>query len=326
MSLPIVSIVLLNWNGDKYINDCLKSVLCQDYSNLETVIVDNNSTDDSLNKAKVLCSDAIFCESDVNLGFTGGMNLGISVSTGKYILLLNNDVYLDSSYVSQCVEFLEKPEYSNVGCVAGSEFLWNKSELTNIKVSQGVLFIKYRLQLKEMGHANELQECFGVSGSFPIFRRAAIDDLVDVSGHFFDEAFETGWEDTDVRFRLFFRNWKTYFIPDAKAWHVGSGSDNENKSLISKSRDYQIRIFRNRRYVINKNIPNVFFLWRVFLFFLEPVIFFYYCTVSIKTARYMVKGNLLAFETSSDTKFKRFKIMSSLLINPLDLKQYIKNK
>ena len=99
---------------------------------------------------------------------------------------------------------------------------------------------------------NESCYAFGVTGSFPIFQRAVIDDLITVSGHFFDPLFQTGWEDTDVRFRLFWRGWKTLYSPELIGWHVGSSSANSKMRLVDKSLQYKQRIFRNRMYVIGK--------------------------------------------------------------------------
>lgn len=255
---PFVSIIILNWNGTKYLYKCIESVFQQSFQSYEVIFVDNHSTDGSYEKSVSLFNTFKFVRNEKNYGFAKGMNIGIDKSQGEYILLLNTDVYLEKDYLQKCVDvFLSD---STIGCVAGQEFVWELFNLTDVNISSA-FGIKRRLQLKE-DDRDIMSYVFGVSGSFPVFRRETIQDMINVSGYFFDEAFGTGWEDTDIRFRLFFRNWTTKCV-QTKAWHVGSAAAAEQKKLVDKNLDYQIRIFRNRFYVQYKYIRGIYPKWNL---------------------------------------------------------------
>ena len=110
-SLPQVSIIILNYNGIKFVERCLKSVLNTDYPLFEVIFVDNGSTDGSPELVQKLFGEdkrlRIILNKE-NLGFTGGNNVGIKMSKGEYIVLLNNDTEVPSDWLRQLVLVMEK--------------------------------------------------------------------------------------------------------------------------------------------------------------------------------------------------------------------------
>src|SRR5208283_3680269 len=93
-NFPLVSIVILNYNGKNCLSNCLSSVLDTKYSNFEVILVDNASTDYSLEMAQeVFGSDSRLrvVKNKTNVGFSGGNNVGFSFAKGDYIVFLNND-------------------------------------------------------------------------------------------------------------------------------------------------------------------------------------------------------------------------------------------
>ena len=100
---PLVSVVLLNWNGQQVVEKCLKSLQKQTYSPLEVIVVDNASTDGSAELVKKGFPEVKLIVNKTNLGFGGGNNVGIRVSQGKYVMMLNNDTRLDP----KCIEELK---------------------------------------------------------------------------------------------------------------------------------------------------------------------------------------------------------------------------
>ena len=253
---PLVSIVILNWNSVKYIHQCVEGVLKQSYENIEVVFVDNASSDDSLKECKERYPAFTYIESRSNLGFTGGMNMGIKHSRGEYVLLLNTDVFLREDYVRSCVEIMEANQI--ITCCSGWEYKWRNFALTDEKVG-GALGIRRHLRVTSTN--NDDGYVFGVSGSFPVFRMSAVKEIINDRGGFFDETFETGWEDTEMRFYMLYKGFKTVLNKNTIAWHVGSASDNENAGMFDKNLNYQKRIFRNRMYVIDRYIKGFFPLW-----------------------------------------------------------------
>lgn len=109
--LPKIFIIILNYNGKDTIRKCLDSVFCSDYSNSETVVVDNDSKDGSLELAKNLYSKFHFIKNEKNIGFSAGNNVGIRFALEKmadYVFLLNNDAVLEKDTLSKLIEAAEK--------------------------------------------------------------------------------------------------------------------------------------------------------------------------------------------------------------------------
>jgi len=110
---PKVFIVILNYNGLDVLKKCLTSVFKIDYSNLEIIVVDNNSLDGSLEMAKANFSKAIFIKNEANLGFAAGNNVGIKFALERaadFILLLNNDVEVEKNFLMQLIDNVAENE------------------------------------------------------------------------------------------------------------------------------------------------------------------------------------------------------------------------
>jgi len=259
MNQSLVSIIILNWNGKEHVFKCIESVMKQTYCNVEVIIVDNGSNDGSKEIIKNEHNKYKMIENNNNMGYAFGMNQGISESTGDYIILLNQDVYLHKDFISHCV----RKANSNVliGAIGGRVYSWIGNNFTFcIQPGEGELFfLKKRFQ--GYGGVDTDAFVFRPSGCFPFLRKAMLNDLKKYNGYYFDESFVTGWEDMDLFFRMQLRNWKCLFTPDAYGWHVGSGSVGGKNTFFKKDIDYQVRILRNRYYTIIKNIPNNIILW-----------------------------------------------------------------
>jgi GT2 family glycosyltransferase len=316
-----VSVVILNWNGINYIGKCIDSVIGQSYKDLEVIIIDNASTDRSPQLIRDNYSQFKCIINDKNLGFSKGMNQGIELCSGEFILLLNNDVYLDSNYIENGIKRMLVDE--KIGFIGGLEYAWINGELTDkIHISCGPLYLRKRIQIVSKSNIYDEQFCFGITGSFPIVRRKMLEDVYSVSGSFFDDDFETGWEDTDMRFRAFLRGWKTLYYPKIRAWHILSASDGGRIRLTQKSSQYQVRILRNRYFVIIKNIPDDTKKWlRYSLFFSEIAIFIYYILLYQRTFISLVKAKKEVKRYSEKLIIKRDMIQSNILIDLSQLRK-----
>jgi len=101
--MPLVSIIIVNWNGKKWLTGCLSSLNKQTFRNFEIIIVDNGSTDNSAAFVRKNYSDAIIVKNSNNLDFSGGSNVGIKYSKGKYILFLNNDTVFKKDFLGNFI-------------------------------------------------------------------------------------------------------------------------------------------------------------------------------------------------------------------------------
>jgi GT2 family glycosyltransferase/protein-L-isoaspartate O-methyltransferase len=114
-SNPLISVVIVNWNGKKWLPKCLDSLKKQTYKPLEVVVVDNSSTDGSTNLLHANYPWVQLVQSKKNLGFAGGNNLGITKAKGGLILLLNSDTWLDPDFVEKLHEQYVQGKYDVIG-------------------------------------------------------------------------------------------------------------------------------------------------------------------------------------------------------------------
>jgi GT2 family glycosyltransferase len=115
-NVPKVVIIILNWNGKKDTTECLESMKQVKYPNYDVLLVDNGSTDDSAEFFRKHCPKIEVIETESNLGFTGGCNIGIRKAMSEsadYILLLNNDVTVEPYFLDKLVSVATKNE--NIG-------------------------------------------------------------------------------------------------------------------------------------------------------------------------------------------------------------------
>src|SRR3989304_3063057 len=109
MDTPLVSVIVLNWNGKSLIEDCLNSLIKQVHKNTEIILVDNGSTDGSVELIKSKFRDRVkLIENGKNLGFSGGNNRGIRASKGDYILLLDNDAVAAEKWIEELIKVVEE--------------------------------------------------------------------------------------------------------------------------------------------------------------------------------------------------------------------------
>ncbi len=252
--IPWVSIVLLVYNGERYLHECARSVANQRYRNLEIIVVDNGSTDGALYSLRDSFQDWIYIEHKENLGFAAGMNSGLEIARGDYVIPLNQDVYLDEGFVDKCVNIMQS--LPKAGALGAMEYKWTAGKLADELRSPGpALFLRFRIQGVSLKIDTPTASSFGVNGSFPFLRRETLVELKRLDGHIYDPAFFSGWEDQDLWWRMQLRGWECYATQETKAWHVGSSFANEKQSFISKPTQYQKWIMRNRWLVILKNLP-----------------------------------------------------------------------
>jgi GT2 family glycosyltransferase len=255
----IVSVCLVTWNCAKYLPTCLAALKRQDYPNLEIVIVDNGSQDESLRIAREKIPNAVFICNSGNLGFCGGHNQGIRVSNGEYYLSLNPDITMNPGYIANLVETLDQsPEY---GMAGGKLFLNEETQGKNIIDSSGLFINRKRQQYlrgfgqEDHGQFDNIQEVFGIDGAAPLYRRKMLDNAC-INGEYFDEAFFAHKEDVDLAWRSRLLGWKAVYNPKAVAYHVRSFRPGTRDRVNSTTRTDAVK---NRYYLLLKNESKVTF-------------------------------------------------------------------
>jgi GT2 family glycosyltransferase len=204
---------------------------------LEIVIVDNASTDDSTSYLQASAPDVTLVASRVNTGFAGGMNLGLAHSSSVYVLALNPDVELEPSYLSTLLREMEaRPR---VGAASGVLLRPPGPGGAPIVDSLGHRMLA-GCWPENVGHGRRMSrvggapwEVFGICAAAGLYRRNALDDVRLPSG-VFCATFFAYLEDVDLDMRLRARGWSAILVPEAVAQHQRSGTGARDLAFVRR--------------------------------------------------------------------------------------------
>lgn len=241
-----ISVVVLNWNGKDVIDECIRSLLAQSYSDFEIILVDNGSTDGSLQTLRLKYAQSIrIIANPVNLGFAEGCNVGIRASKGSYIALVNSDAVVDRDWLTELMKVMG--ESKKTGMCASKIYFADKPdtiENTGQTITRdGLGRTRGRLE-KDQGQYNQRSRIFCPSGCAAIYRR----ELLDAIG-LFDAKFFAYADDIDVGVRGRLIGYECEYVPSAIAYHKLSASF----GLLSSFKAYLVE--RNRLWVLIKCFP-----------------------------------------------------------------------
>ena len=222
MTPPLVSIVVLNFNGRRWIRPLFRSLLAQTHTELDLVVVDNASRDDSLALLEREFPDPRIriLRQDRNGGFSAGNNAGIRAARGRYVLLLNNDVVLDA----RCVEELVRAAggRGRFGVLAPKILWFYRPEyiesIGTMCTPDGTGF-NHGIGHVDVGQFDVPERVFGACFAAAFFRREAFEEV-----GLLDESYFMYYEDVDWNFRANRRGLPVHTVPAARVYHVHSGS------------------------------------------------------------------------------------------------------
>ena len=257
MQEPLISIIILNWNGRKVIEVCLNSVKKQTYKNLEVIVVDNASSDGSREFISKNFPDVKLIASNVNLGFDGGNNLGMRQARGAFLMILNNDTLLTPDCVSELKRSIEKDK--RFGACASKVLLdegENLIDVAGISVCLDGMSIG-RGRLESSDKFNEEEEVFFSSDCACLYRRQMLEDIR-LPDEIYDEDFFAYADETDMGWRARLAGWKCIYNPRAVVYHCHSAST----STYSAFKAFLVE--RNRIWVAIKNFPLPIILLGIF--------------------------------------------------------------
>lgn len=239
-----VAAITVNYNGGVQILECLRSLDRQTYPLQQIWVVDNQSTDGSLEQVCAYFPHVQVIRMGYNAGWGVACNAGIEHSSGDYVLVLNNDAYLDQRCVEEMVQAMDA--HPEAGSCAGKVLLWNDPERIEVAglaiYGDGSSIGRGRLERVEALAQDE--EVFGASGSCCLYRRAMLDQV-----GLYDPDFFLYCEDTDLGWRGQFAGWTCRYVPRAIAYHAHSRSSGGYSDLKA----YHVE--RNRLYLCLKHFP-----------------------------------------------------------------------
>ncbi|MBI5404053.1 MAG: glycosyltransferase family 2 protein [Ignavibacteriae bacterium] len=271
--MKLVSINIVNWNGLQFIGHCIDSIKLQTYKNIEINIIDNNSSDGSVDFLTTKYPDIKLVKNMRNEGFSKAHNQAIIISSGEYILPLNFDIILAPTFVEEMVNAIESS--SEVGIVSGKLYILRDGEKTNIIDSTGItmqgMFPADRGQNEiDSNQYAKVEDVFGASGAAPLFRREMLEDIR-LNEEYFDEDFYIYVEDVDLCWRAQLYGWKALYTPLAIAYH-SRGATRKNDSEMK--RDYLLIGYRNRYWTIIKNVILLNLLKNILLLLIVELKFY----------------------------------------------------
>ncbi len=233
MNITEVSVVVVNWNTQDILRDCLRSIYEQcGEIDLEVIVIDNASTDGSVEMVKKDFPQVTLIENPQNRGFAAANNQGIAVAQGRYVMLLNSDTVILDKAVEKTISFADAhPKAAVMGCrvfnpdrtLQPTCFMF--PSILNMLLSSTYLY-KLFPKSKFFGREqmtwwdrNDIKEVDVVTGCFMLIRQKAIQQVGTM-----DEQFFMYGEETDWCYRFKEAGWKILFTPCAEIIHLGGQS------------------------------------------------------------------------------------------------------
>lgn len=244
---PLISVVVVNWNGLEDTKVCISSIEKVSYKNKELIVVDNGSSDGSKEYFRHK-KNIIFVDLPSNSGFTGGHIAGLEVAQGEYVALLNNDAVVAQDWLTKLLDVFRR--HPDAAAVGGKAFLWNENykEFDNSNP-----FYSYQEIDSINGYTKSLMtgddECLvdSISGAALILDRKKLADV-----GYLDNDFFAYYEETDLLARLKRKGYNVYYTPLAHIWHKIAASSKGG----SASPFYLKQMHRNRFYYAYKNFDE----------------------------------------------------------------------
>jgi GT2 family glycosyltransferase len=222
----LVSVTIVTYNSGRFIKRCLESVLEQKYPNLEVIVVDNASTDGTIDILEQFEDRCRIYYNDENIGFAAAQNQAIQHSAGEWVLTLNPDVLLLKNFIQAMLEAGQMDP--KVGTVCGklltirASFDLPEKQLVD---STGIYFTPMLRHLDrgsqevDNGHYLNFEYVFGATAAAALYRRQMIEDIA-IDDEFFDPDFFVYREDADVAWRAQLMGWRCVYTPLARGYHV----------------------------------------------------------------------------------------------------------
>ncbi len=272
---PKVSIILLNWNQYVLTASCIDSLKKCTYPNIEIIVIDQASHDNSVALLKAHYPETLLIENSKNTGFTGGNNQGMKIATGEYFLLLNNDTEVNSDFLDPLVSAAKNKE--NVG--ACSPLIRYYSNPEYIQYAGGPQVIDLIRGRNTWHGANEHisntlrenEETTAAHGAAFFIKRSVVEKI-----GMLDESLFIYYEEYDWSLRIRKAGYSIMFVADSTVFHKES-------MTLKKDNPFRMRqMSRNRLWLSRKHLslPK----------YLIAILYVWFCSLPINTIRFGIKN------------------------------------
>lgn len=223
MPTPLLSVIIVSWNGMRYLPQCLAALQPQLPATAELLLVDNGSSDGMPAWAQATYPAARVLALPQNLGFAGGVNVGLRAARGDLLLLLNDDAFVEPGCIAALLATMR--ENPGVGAASGVLVFNHRPEIVaaaGIRVRRDGLALDVWTGRRVADLPTTPQPVFGASGGAALYRRTLLDDVGLMEAGFFNYL-----EDADLAWRARLRNWDTLIVPAGRARHVYSATSGQ---------------------------------------------------------------------------------------------------
>jgi len=267
-SNKIVSIIVVTCGANDYFKPCLNSLKAQTHPELEVIVIDNSLKPGI---SQEISKDYPFVKlysSQRNLFYCESLNQGIGLSSGGFILCLNDDVILGPRFIEQALRGFDVD--SQIGMVSGKILRYEGKTID----STGLFLSPWRTArergygAKDIGQFTKEGFIFGVNGAVAFYRRKMLEEIKE-NTDYFDSSFSFFYEDLDLAWRAVCTGWKGYYIPQALAYHLRGGTARQgcgiNKPFARRYLNDKLHadLIKNRYLAIIKNEKCLDFLLRL---------------------------------------------------------------
>jgi len=233
--LPFCSILVLNYNGKRFLDACFRSLRRINYpkNRYEVVMIDNASVDDSIKYVRKHFPWVKILELDKNYGFDGGYNKGIEKAKGEYLIILNNDTCVDEEWLIELVKVANSDE--EIG-ICGSKIVDEKLG----EVGEGYINL-IGIQYQKAGPT--IKECFWISDCSMLIKK----EVVKKMGRVYDASYFIYFEEVDVCWRSRLLGYRVFFVPKSIVYHLGAATAGRMGSIMA------FYHYRNKIWTFRKN-------------------------------------------------------------------------
>ena len=299
----LISVITVNWNGKKWLKKYLNSVKNQTYKNIEIIVVDNASTDDSVEFISKFFPQVKIIKNKQNLGLAKATKIGITNSLGEYMLFINNDTWFNSDFIEKMHDFYIKNNYTVISAYE-KRYFDDSAFLCNTTIDLTASPAYYIPAYSRPDKIFYLTVCFFCTKK----------DYLQTGG--VDEDFFMYYEDVDWFWRLTLLGKKFAIAQDCFIHHAGAGSTGTGVK-------YKFFLWRNqnalRTLIKNYSTPMLIIILPIYLLQNIFEIIFFLFTLKPQVAFSYIEGWLYNVKNISETFRKRKWVQEHRVINDLEI-------
>lgn len=315
----MVSVIIPNYNGEEHLKECLDSLKNQSFNNFEVIVVDNNSSDNSVEIISNEYSYVKLIKMKNNTGFSKAVNAGIKYALNnkstEYFVLLNNDIKCDKDFINELINGFTEPD---TGSVASKMLNYFNPEIID---DAGDFINKRGLptargnKKKDSPEFNKEKFIFSACAGAAAYRREVFETV-----GLFDEDFFAYFEDIDLGFRMQLLEYKCFYNPRAVCYHKRGAtfsSQGELTTMLCEKNLVSLRI---------KNYPFSLLLKYQLIFFFSRIVRYYRFRrdYSFKIFVYALKGYLKGLSEIPKSLKKRNAVQKNRKLDSKQIENLLK--